>query len=273
MNPALPEVRASTGLSPRRLAPVFALMFIVYQLPEGLGMRTLGSVPVMAALMLMTLPFDWLCGRWLGFRGLDAWYLGLSRGWAALLAGSFALALLVNVAAICIGAQLGVYRWGGFTVTVGAALWAALAMLPYTFIPSVAEDILTRGFLMRAFPGLSARWIFIVVSAALYTANHIFHYADGPAQLTRLFCFGLAYAAGLYYSRTLWAAVGLHWGWNFAGQFFDRIAAIDVLDRAHSPLVSSAAHLAMLAAIVAFAAFVGREREEAAGGRRGAGTA
>jgi membrane protease YdiL (CAAX protease family) len=245
-------------LSPRRLAVVFILMFAMYQLPEGLGLRTLGSIPVMAGLMIMTLPIDWLCGRWIGFRGLDAWYLGFSPRWAWLLVGSFALAMLAKVATLGLGTGLDIYRFNGITLSASGILWAALGMLPYTFIPSVAEDVLTRGFLMRAFPRLSVRWIFIAVSAALYTANHIYRYSDGLAELFRLFCFGLAYAAGLYYSRSLWAAVGLHWGWNFAGQFFDRIAAIDVLAPAQSPLMSCAAHLVMLAVVVVFA---GRQHE------------
>ncbi len=46
--PSSPPVDAS----PLRLALVFALLFIAYQLPEGLGMRTLDSFPVQAALML-----------------------------------------------------------------------------------------------------------------------------------------------------------------------------------------------------------------------------
>ena len=41
MHPAPPEPAASTRQSQRRLAIVFVVMFVVYQLPEGLGMRTL----------------------------------------------------------------------------------------------------------------------------------------------------------------------------------------------------------------------------------------
>lgn len=241
----------NTSARPIHLALVFAVLFVAYQLPEGLGMRVLGSFPVLAILMLSFLPIAWLCGRALGFRGLDAWYMGLTPGWGKLLAACFGLAVLVKVAALAVGASLGVYR---IEALGDAAHWqpvvmAALIALPFTFFPSVAEDIVTRGFLMRAFPRLSQRWLFVIASSALYVANHIYRLANGPAEWAMLFCFGLAYGAALYYSRSLWAAIGLHWGWNFAGQFGDRTLSIDAVN-GMGPLVSSVAHLVMLAVLV-----------------------
>lgn len=237
--------------SPLALALVFAALFVAYQLPEGVGQHLLHSVPVQAVLMVMFLPVAWLCGRALGFRGFDAWYMGLSRGWLALLAAGFALSLAAKAGALGAGAGLGIYR---VTAGAGAGGWqllaAAVGLLAYTFIPSVAEDIVTRGFLMRAFPRLPRRWLFIPASAALYVANHIYRLGDGPAEWLRIFCFGLAYAAALYYSRSLWPAIGLHWGWNFAGEFADRVATVDVLAPAQGPLVSGAAHLALLGMVV-----------------------
>lgn len=246
--------------SPLALSLVFAALFVAYQLPEGLGQRLLHSAPAQAVLMVMFLPVAWLCGRALGYRGFDAWYMGRSRRWLALLAAGFVLSLMAKAVSLYLGDGLGIYR---VTMGGGAGGWrllsAALWMLPYTFIPSVAEDIVTRGFVMRAFPRLSMRWLFIPASAALYVANHIFRLAAGPAEWLRLFCFGLAYAAALYYSRSLWPAIGLHWGWNFAGAFADHAVTVDVLAPAQGPLVSAAAHLAMLGVVVLAARLVRRE--------------
>lgn len=251
MQPASPSSAVNTSATPIQLALVFAVLFIAYQLPEGLGMRVLHSFPVLAVLMLSFLPIAWLCGRALGFRGLDAWYMGRTPGWGKLLAACFALAILAKAAALAIGASLGVYQVAALSDTTQwqAVMMAVLVTALSTFFPSVAEDIVTRGFLMRAFPGLSQRWLFIVASSALYVANHIYRLVNGPAEWAMLFCFGLAYAAALYYSRTLWAAIGLHWGWNFAGQFSDRILSVDAVS-GMGPLVSSAAHLLMLAVLV-----------------------
>ncbi len=237
--------------SPRKLALVFAILFIAYQLPEGLGMRTLHSFPVQAALMLAFLPVAWLAGRLLGYRGLDAWFMGLSPRWAVLLASSFALAVLANAAAWGAGAGLGAYRVAlvapaGIATLLPSALWT----LFQTFFPSVAEDIVTRGFLMRAMPHLSRRWVFVVISAGAYVLNHIYRLANGPSEWLMLFCFGLAYGAALFYSRSLWPAIGLHWGWNFAGGFADQLISVDKLAPALHPVMLAAAHLLMLAIVV-----------------------
>lgn len=71
------------------------------------------------------------------------------------------------------------------------ALWTMFA----TFFPSVAEDIVTRGFLMRTLPRLSRRWLFVVISAGVYVLSHIYRLANGPSEWLMLFCFGLAYGA------------------------------------------------------------------------------
>jgi membrane protease YdiL (CAAX protease family) len=247
--PAQAAVQASP--SPLKLAVVFAILFIAYQAGEGIAIRVLHSDAVLVALRLMFLPIAWLCGRALGFRGLDAWYMGLSPGWAKLLVACFVLAVLSKTGALAIGETLGVYEVASAeAIAWQSVLMTLLGVLPFTFFPSVAEDIVTRGFLMRALPGLSRHWIFIAASAALFVLNHIYRLSDSPLEWFRLFCFGLAYAAALFYSRSLWAAIGLHWGWNFAGEFADRVASIEAQVPPQGLLLSAAAHLLMLAVVV-----------------------
>jgi membrane protease YdiL (CAAX protease family) len=241
-----------------QLALVFTVLFLAYQLPEGLGLRLLHNDTVNAVLMLMFLPVAWLCARALGFRGLDAWYMGLTPGWGAQLAAAFGLAFVAKAAALGLGACAGVYRLAPAGASIGALGLAALAMLPFTFFPSVAEDIVTRGFLMRACPALARRWLFVLASSALYVLNHIYRLANGPAEWLMLFSYGLAYAAALYYSRSLWPAIGLHWGWNYAGQIADRVANVDLARPAFGPVVSTMAHLGMLAVVVLAAKLIAR---------------
>jgi membrane protease YdiL (CAAX protease family) len=235
--------------SPARLPLVFVILFIAYQLPEGLGMRVLHSIPVQAVLMIAFLPVAWLCGRALGFAGLDAWYLHRGRHWALLLGACFALSVLAKLGALAIGSAAGVYRVSGAGLDAAACLLAAVTMVPETFFPSVAEDIVTRGFVMRAFPTLSRRWLFIPFSALVFVLNHIYRLANGPAEWAMLFAFGLAYAAALYRTRNLWAAVGLHWGWNYAGKLADQVASVNTLVP-NAWMMSAATHLVLLAVVL-----------------------
>jgi membrane protease YdiL (CAAX protease family) len=259
----IPEAASAVPGSAPKLFTVFAILFAAYQLPEGLGDRTLHSLPVQATLMIMFLPIAWLCGRMLGYRGLDAWYMARTPRWAALLGACFALAVAVKAAALWIGTQAGIYSFAMTQTAMAGIVAAALVTVPFTVFSSVAEDILTRGFLMRAGPGLSTRWSFIAVSACLYVLNHIYRLSNGPLEWLMLFCFGLAYAAALFYSRTLWAAIGLHWGWNYAGQFTGRVASVDAIAPGQAPLVSSLAHLAMLAVVVLAARRLHRQQRGA----------
>ncbi len=70
----------------------------------------------------------------------------------------------------------------------------------------------------------------MVLSALLYTANHIWRFDWGWTEQVRLFCLGLAYAAAAWRWQTLWAAVALHWGWNFGSVLADAAFPMDVLD-------------------------------------------
>ena len=216
-----------------------ALLFCAYQLPQATGNHYL---------MLLFPLLAWWGSRALGFAGMRAWYLDARPGWLRLLALGLVLAILAKFAAVAVGTHAGVYSVGWTDPAGRTALLETLAFLAFsTFIASTAEDILTRGLVLRAFPQLGRHWMFIPVSAALYVLNHIYRLHEGPAEWFMLFCFGLAYAAALWRTRTLWAAIGLHWGWNLANGLLDSFTKTDIAQAAPAPFYSSAAHLVLLA--------------------------
>lgn len=227
-----------------RLCFVAAILFVAYHLPEWAGEPTL--------LLLFPL-LAWWGSHALGFRGMRAWYLDARRGWLALLAFGLALAITVKFAAVALGVWSGVYRFTWTGAQAGTALAAALGfLLLSTFLASTSEDILTRGLVLRAMPKLGRLPAFIPVSAALYVLNHIHRLDKGPVEWLMLFCFGLAYAAALYRTGSLWAAVGLHWGWNLANGLLDTFTRVEVAQPALAPFYSSVAHLALLAGALAW---------------------
>jgi len=223
----------------------FLILFAAYQLPGWLGSSTSSPPALASAAMLAFLPIAWLVARLLG-RGMGAAYaLEWSRAAAGWLAIGFALALAAKTAGLLIGLQLGVYvtevappRHGALTVLASLA-WGAV----FTFFPSIAEDIVTRGFWLRVprWPWTSVR--FVVFSAAAYVLNHIYRLSHGPSEWLMLFCFGLAYATALWRTGSLWAALGLHWGWNFANAALDVLWPTDLVNVGSSRLISAAMHL------------------------------
>ncbi len=225
----------------------FVALFVAYQAPQGIGGLWLGQPAIAAAMMVMFLPIAWLVARALDLKFAKAYALEWDQPALTWLIAGFLLALVAKGLALAIGVRLGIYTSalaGNATagVSIGMLSWLALS----TFIPSIAEDIVTRGFWARV-PAIS--WTaarFVAVSSSIYVLNHIYRLQNGPAEWLMLFCFGLAYAAAFVRSGTLWAAVGLHWGWNFAGPAIDLAWPVEVLNMQSARLLSAAMHLVLL---------------------------
>lgn len=238
----------------RRTALAFALLFALYQAAEGIGARLLGSVSIQAAFLLAMLIGAWPLGRWLGFRGYEAYALEWRRSAPLLLVGGLALALLMKYVAVCVGMALNVYAARAPESTPAAAV-SFLSSIPWalvvTLVPSLAEDILTRGFLYRATRIRWQPWMFVLASSVFYVLNHVYRLGQGPSEWAMLFCYGLAYATAVARTGSLWLAVGLHWGWSLANVLIGDILPHEVLSATWSPFLSAAAHLVMMGVLFA----------------------
>lgn len=97
-----------------------------------------------------------------------------------------------------------------------------------TLLPSLAEDILTRGYL---FAHWNKRWsknLFVLVSAVVFALNHIFRLSHVDVMVY-IFILGLLLAWCLVYTRSLWLTLGIHWGSNIAYQFFTNVVSLKTL--------------------------------------------
>ena len=236
-----------------RAAVAFVVLFVLYQSAEGIGARLLGSFAVQAGLMLACVLAAWPLSRWLGYRGYGAWALEIDARAASWLGAGLLLAFAAKAAALWVGLRSGIYAPSAETTQQGAmVLLAALPMLVLsTFVPSIAEDILTRGFWYR---GSGIAWrrglAFVALSTLMYVLNHVYRLGDGPMEWLMLACFGLAYATALWRTGTLWAAVGLHWGWNLANAVLGTWMPVESTDATQAPLLSAATHLLMTAIVL-----------------------
>ncbi len=240
--------RAGAQASTARVAIGFALLFVVYQAAEGLQTVVAPVSPVGPALMVLALLLAWPVGRFLGWRGYDAYGLDLKPRSLALLIAGMIVAALAFLASRSLGIGMGIYgpASGAASVSIGMIAFALVS----TFIPSVAEDILTRGFLLRTLPVRLTAVSYVVLSALLYTANHVWRFDWGISEQVRLFCLGLAYGAAAWRWRNLWGAVALHWGWNLTNVMFDQVMPMENLSTDNARYLSAGVNLAMLAIVV-----------------------
>jgi membrane protease YdiL (CAAX protease family) len=257
MNDPVTDTSRSNGW-PRVLA-AFAAMFVLYQAAEGLQTVIAPGNPLGPILMLAALLVAWPLGRWLGWRGYDAYGLQPVSGWAGLLIGGMLLAAMAKLSSLALSPLAGAGMPGIGEGSLAPALIATVLLT--TFVPSVAEDILTRGFLLRAIPVRLGAVSYVLASAALYTANHVWRFDWGLTEQVRLFCLGLAYGAAAWRWRSLWGAVALHWGWNLANALAGPLFTVDGGSVEAARLLSAMAHLALLAIVLCLPA---RERKPTA---------
>ncbi|MEL7689065.1 CPBP family intramembrane glutamic endopeptidase [Citromicrobium bathyomarinum] len=206
----------------------------------------------MLVALLACLPAAWLIRG----RPYPAYGLAMRRGWWQLLLAGLCVALLAKLGSVAGGVWLGRATTTAPTAFPGVAGLAALMAI--TFIPSIVEDIMTRGIPLASRLHQSRLVRFAAISALIYTANHLWRFDWGVTEQVRLMCMGLAYAAACWRWRSLWAAVGLHWGWNLANALAGAVWPVEWVDETAMRLAAALVHLAIFAAI---ALLPGRNRE------------
>ncbi len=187
----------------------FVLLFAVYHLPEFFQ-----ALWIAAAFKLLFLLLAFLVVRLQGYQGYAAYGLPLHKNRVIQLMPGILIGVVFYVLPFTASILLGYEN-----VVKVSPLKAAIQQLPWllllTGIPSLAEDILTRGYLFAHLKKAPAyRWV--VISAFVYLLNHIWRLNDGVAVLSYLFVLGLALGLTIVLTQSLWLAFGIHWGANLA---------------------------------------------------------
>lgn len=107
-------------------------------------------------------------------------------------------------------------------------LFQSLLFAVGTFLPSLAEDILTRGYVMAYWPIRWSRNFLILFSAGVYVLNHIFRLGK-PDVMLYLFVLGLVLMWVFVATGSLWLTLGIHWGGNIAYQFFANAVSFETI--------------------------------------------
>lgn len=187
----------------------FICIWLVYQAADAM-MHFYNAVLPFLVLMAACIAVAWWWGKTLWGGAAKAFGLVYSSLSAKHLLTGFTLALLMRLLHVL------------FTLKTGKSTVAALppwqVLLPYlplvvagTLLPSLAEDILTRAFVMRA---MGYKPLVLLVSAGVYVLNHTYRLGAGPEVICYLLVTGLVLAWPLFVTRSLWFTLGLHWGIN-----------------------------------------------------------
>lgn len=147
------------------------------------------------------------------FEGRDLSEMGLGRRHMArdLLAGFALTALLISlvIGALALGGwyRVEAVRWDGALVAIALLEWLRV---------SLWEEMLVRGILFRSMEEPLGSWLALLVSALFFGVAHGLNPgATWVSTAALVLEAGILLGAAYMLTRSLWLAIGMHWGWNF----------------------------------------------------------
>lgn len=187
----------------------FIILFFVYHFPEFF--QSFAITAVFKIGFLITAIF---LSRLQGWKFLEGYGLSFTGKWLSLLVGG----LLVGFISFSISILLSVGLKFEELINI-QTFYFFLKSLPITllmtFFPSIAEDILTRGYLFGHLKSLKPI-LWILLSASIYVLNHIWRLNDDLSVISYLFLLGVVLSLTVDMTKSLWLALGIHWGSNIA---------------------------------------------------------
>jgi len=187
----------------------FLVLFFIYHFPEYFS-----AFWIMATFKIGFLIVAFILSRLQGWKGLGGYGLGFMEKWISNLSKGLLIGLFFFSLYVFVSIKLGYEE-----ITEISSLKSIINQLPMillmTAIPSIAEDLLTRGYLYAHLKHMKP-FGWILLSSLVYVLNHIWRLNDGPAVLTYLFILGLVLAFAVWITKSLWLAFGIHWGANIA---------------------------------------------------------
>jgi membrane protease YdiL (CAAX protease family) len=126
--------------------------------------------------------------------------------WGLLLGSALFGAVVLNLA------FLGDYVVHGIGSPTGA-----VGLLGFMAAAAVTEELLFRGILFRIVEGWTGTWVALALTAAVFGASHLLNPgATWWGVVAIAIEAGGMLAAAYAATRTLWAPIGVHFGWNLA---------------------------------------------------------
>ena len=87
------------------------------------------------------------------------------------------------------------------------------------FIQSTGEELWCRGFLYERINVHYPLWVAILINSTLFGLLHVFNPGATVLAIADIMICGLSYSLLRWYTGSIWAAMGIHTGWNFTQNF------------------------------------------------------
>ena len=207
-----PVILAMLAISPLNIDPERPFGFVAMELPSLLA-------------PMATIALVWVLMRYVDRRPLREAGLGFdAKSIPLLIVGS------VLMAAISMVASFGVAAFGPqyeITASPFPHPWMAIVDLLFRSLihASFCEELLFRGYLMQTLPFRNP-WIVALISAAAFGAMHLVSQGAQVGRFEYAFAaFGFAFlaAAMVLVFRSIWPAVGVHFGTYVADDITNRL--------------------------------------------------
>jgi membrane protease YdiL (CAAX protease family) len=209
----------------RVLAFLFLVLFIggaagtVTHLP---GVSALGhevaSVLQYGTLLLGVLAALWIMAR-MEQKPMDAYGLAAQHTGRNLLLGlatGFAALSLLMVLLIAAGA----FQPSGRSLRGGAAVYWALESAVLFLLVGFTEELMTRSYqLFTLWRGIGF-WPAAAIVSVLFAAGHLANGGEDWIGIANAVLVGLVFAYSVYWSGSLWWAIGCHASWDWAETYF-----------------------------------------------------
>ena len=191
--------------------------------------EALGIAIVLAATWIMSL----IEGRRFREFGLG----GSARRWKQLGAGMFwgfiSLSLLIGMLLLSHAIVIDGRTLSGFPILIYALEW----LLVFASV-GFAEEIFFRGYIQYTLTrGIGHKgwgfWISAAVFSFGFAATHATNHGETPPGLVSVGLVGLVFCLSIWYTRSLWWAIGFHAMWDWAQSYFYGVADSGIVVQGH----------------------------------------
>lgn len=191
----------------------FSLRHFLKSLHSFEDLAFAGELIAAACTVIATIVMAGLTGRKFGDFGFSKpnWWRNLLIGFLAGIAF-----LAVQLAAMN---ALGVFSFGGITAAAAPLIYSALFCLGLFLAVGFTEEAMCRGYALVEMSRVISFWPAAILLSAIFGAAHLLNNGEDQVGAAVAFLFGIVLSYSFQQTGSLWLALGLHSGWDYAESF------------------------------------------------------